>query len=173
MTGSFWNLLLTLFKSFVLDADSTTSSTSRGSPKTGRPPRLTGPRSGGSRSPYDPCKQTTKGYNKGMAKRLNVPSSVRNAARKASRSGAAPNVGGIHQARSTALNVGYQAPQKRISWNYKEGDLVRFRDYSGELRFGTVIVTEGSMVEILSPGGMVRMPCQSIGLVERIEENAE
>lgn len=71
------------------------------------------------------------------------------------------------------MNVGYQAPQKRISWNYKEGDLVRFRDYTGELRFGTVLVTEGSMVEILSPSGMVRMPCQSIGLVERIEENVE
>ena len=108
-----------------------------------------------------------------MAKRLNVPPSVRNAARKAAGSGAAPNVGGIRQARSTALNVGYQAPKKRISWNYKEGDLVRFRDYTGELRFGTVLVTVGSMVEILSSAGMVRMPCQSIGLVERIEENAE
>jgi len=113
------------------------------------------------------------GYNKGMAKRLNVPSSVRNAARKAVKTGAAPNVGGIRQARNTAMNVGYQSPQKRISWNYKEGDLVRFRDYTGVLRFGTVLVTEGSMVEILSSAGMVRMPCQSIGLIERIEENAE
>ena len=173
MTVSFWKILSTLFRLYVLDEDNTTISTSLRSQKTGHPQRPAGPRSSGSRSPYDPCKPTTKGYNKGMAKRLNVPSTVRSAARKAVKSGNAPNVGGIRQARSTALNVGYQSPQKRISWNYKGGDLVRFRDYNGERRFGTVIVTEGSMVEILSPGGMVRMPCQSIGLVERIEENAE
>lgn len=173
MTVIFWKILSTLFRLYVLGEDNTTISTSRRSQKTGHPRRPAGPRSSGSRSPYDPCKPTTKGYNKGMAKRLNVPSTVRSAARKAVKSGNAPNVGGIRQARSTALNVGYQSPQKRISWNYKGGDLVRFRDYNGELRFGTVIVTEGSMVEILSPGGMVRMPCQSIGLVERIEENAE
>lgn len=173
MTFSFLKGLLRLLKQFAQAGDNTTNSTFRGLQKTGRPPRLNGPRSDESKGRYDSCNQAPKGYNKGMAKRLNVPSTVRSAARKAVKSGNAPNVGGIHQARSAALNVGYQSPQKRISWNYREGDLVRFRDYNGELRFGTVIVTEGSMVEILSPGGMVRMPCQSIGLVERIEENAE
>jgi len=106
-----------------------------------------------------------------MAKRLNVPSSVRSAARKAVKQGAAPHVGGAYAARRTAVNAGYQSPSKRISWNYKESDLVRFRDYTGEIRFGTVMSLEGSIVEILSPGGVVRMPCQSIELVERIEEN--
>jgi len=109
----------------------------------------------------------------GMAKRLNVPASVRQATRKAVKSGNAPNVGGLRQVRRTAVNAGYQTAEKRISWNYKEGDLVRFRDYTGQLRFGTVLETEGSMVGILSPTGMVRMPCQSISLIERIEEKAE
>ena len=160
-------------RKFALDAESITSSTSQGAPTTGNPYHQTLLRSDEFRRLYDPCNPNPKGYNKGMAKRLNVPASVRQATRKAVTSGNAPNVGGIRQVRRTAVNVGYQTPQKRISWNYKEGDLVRFRDYNGELRFGTVIVTEGSVVEILSPGGMVRMPCQSIGLVERIEENAE
>lgn len=95
------------------------------------------------------------GYNKAMAKRLNVPATVRQAARAA------------------AVNAGYQTSEKRISWNYRGGDLVRFRDYTSELRFGTVIATEGSMVSIMSPAGVVRMPCQSICLIERIEENPE
>lgn len=170
MTFSFLNSLLELLKLFGLVEDNTTNSTSRGSRMNGRPPSLSGPRSSASRGPYDPCIRTTKGYNKGMAKRLNVPSSVRSAARKAVKQGAAPNVGGTYAARRTAVNAGYQAPSKRISWNYMPGDLVRFRDYTGEIRFGTVTDLQGSVVEILSPGGMARMPCQSIELVERIEE---
>jgi hypothetical protein len=173
MTFSFLNSLLELLNQFGLVEDNTTNSTSRESRKTGLQPSLSGPRSGGSRSRYDPCIRTTKGYNKSMAKRLNVPSTVRSAARVAVKQGAAPNVGGTMAARRTAVNAGYQAPSKRISWNYMPGDLVRFRDYTGEIRFGTVTVLQGSVVEILSPGGMARMPCQSIELVERIEENAE
>lgn len=69
------------------------------------------------------------------------------------------------------MNAGYQTPAKRISWNYKEGDLVRFRDYTGSIRIGTVLTLQGSMVEILSSGGTVRMPCQTISLIDRIEEN--
>ena len=173
MTFSFWKVLSALLRLFVQVEEATTSSTSRRSPKTGRPRPKVGQRSSESRSPYDPCNRITKGYNKGMAKRLNVPASVRQATRKAVKSGNAPNVGGIRQVRRTAVNAGYQTVEKRISWNYKEGDLVRFRDYTGQLRFGTVLETEGSMVGILSPSGMVRMPCQSISLVERIEEKAE
>ncbi len=103
-----------------------------------------------------------------MAKRLNVPSTVRNAARQASKQGVIPT--NIRTLRRVAVNVGYQAPQKRISWNYVPGDLVRFRDYMGEIRFGTVLVLEGSMVDILCPTGKVRLPCQTISLIERIEE---
>jgi len=173
MTFSFLNSLLALLKQFGQVEDNTTNSTSRESLTTGRQQSLSGPRSSGSRSLYDPCIRTTKGYNKGMAKRLNVPSSVRSAARKAVKQGAAPHVGGASVVRRSAVNAGYQSPSKRISWNYMPGDLVRFRDYTGEIRFGTVTVLQGSVVEILSPGGMARMPCQSIELVERIEENAE
>ena len=103
-----------------------------------------------------------------MAKRLNVPGTVRQAARQASKQGIIPK--NVRAVRRSAVNVGYQSPQKRISWNYQAGDLVRFRDHMGEIRFGTVTVLQGSVVEILSPGGMARMPCQSIELVERIEE---
>lgn len=103
-----------------------------------------------------------------MAKRLNVPNAVRNAARQASWQG------GIHRSvrsvRSTVVNTGYQSTHKRISWNYIPGDLVRFRDYMGEIRFGTVLDLEGSMVDIMCPTGKVRLPCQTISLVERIEE---
>lgn len=106
-----------------------------------------------------------------MAKRLNVPNTVRQAAKQVVKSGGAPNVGGINNARRTAVNAGYQTPAKRISWNYKEGDLVRFRDYMGNIRIGTVLTLQGSMVEILSPAGTVRMPCQTISLIDRIEEN--
>ena len=103
-----------------------------------------------------------------MAKRLNVPSTVRKAARQASNQGTIPK--SVYSVRRTAVNAGYQAPQKRISWNYVPGDLVRFRDYMGEIRFGTVLVLEGSMVDIMCPTGKVRLPCQTISLVERIEE---
>jgi hypothetical protein len=113
------------------------------------------------------------GYNKAMAKRLNVPATVRQAARVAAKNNSAPNVGGIRKVKRSAVNAGYQTSEKRISWNYRGGDLVRFRDYTSELRFGTVIATEGSMVSIMSPAGVVRMPCQSISLIERIEENPE
>lgn len=108
-----------------------------------------------------------------MAKRLNVPAAVRQAASKAVKSNNAPHVGGLRKVKRSAMNAGYQTSEKRISWNYMGGDLVRFRDYTSELRFGTVIATEGSMVSIMSSAGMVRMPCQSISLVERIEENPE
>jgi len=171
MTFSFLSSLLELLKQFGLVEVNTTNSTSHESLATGHQQSLSGPRSNVSRDRYDPCIRTTKGYNKGMAKRLNVPSTVRKAARQAVNQGAAPHVGGTSVARRSAVNAGYQAPSKRISWNYRETDLVRFRDYTGELRFGTVVALQGSIVEILSPGGMVRMPCQSIELVERIEEN--
>lgn len=170
MTFNFLNSLLELLKLFGQVEDSTTNSTLHVSQKSGHPPRLSGLRSSESRGLYDPCIRTKKGYNKGMAKRLNVPSSVRSAARQAVKKGAAPHVGGTYAARRSAVNAGYQAPSKRISWNYMPGDLVRFRDYTGEIRFGTVTDLQGSVVEILSPGGMARMPCQSIELVERIEE---
>ena len=59
------------------------------------------------------------------------------------------------------MNAGYQAPSKRISWNYMPGDLVRFRDYTGEIRFGTVTVLSGvdltvprgKLVALLGPSG--------------------
>jgi hypothetical protein len=103
-----------------------------------------------------------------MAKRLNVPGTVRQAARQASKQGIIPK--NVRAVRRSAVNVGYQSPQKRISWNYQAGDLVRFRDHMGEIRFGTVLDLEGSMVEILCPTGKVRLPCQTIALIERIEE---
>lgn len=113
------------------------------------------------------------GYNKAMAKRLNVPTAVRTAARSAAKNTSVSSVGGIRKVKRSAVNAGYQTSEKRISWNYRGGDLVRFRDYTSELRFGTVIAIEGAMVSIMSSAGMVRMPCQSISLIERFEENPE
>jgi len=103
-----------------------------------------------------------------MAK-LKVPRNVRNAARAAARSG--DQIGaGVSNPRRSVLN-GFTPQHKSVSWSYQVGDLVKFRDYMGTVRFGTVISSQGSTVEITSAGGTVRLPCQSISLVDRIEED--
>ncbi len=105
-----------------------------------------------------------------MAK-LKVPKNVRNAARAAARSG--DTIGaGVRSPRRTVVN-GFTPQHKTVSWSYQVGDLVKFRDLMGTIRFGTVISAQGSTVEITSSAGTVRLPCQSINLVDRIEEEEQ
>jgi hypothetical protein len=99
---------------------------------------------------------------------IKVPRNVRNAARAAARSG--EQIGaGVTGHRRTIVN-GFTPHHKSVSWSYQVGDLVKFRDHMGTVRFGTVIASKGSTVEITSAGWTVRLPCQSISLVDRIED---
>jgi hypothetical protein len=105
-----------------------------------------------------------------MAK-LNVPKSVRAAARIAAKMGD-PIGAGVSSPRREIVSD-FTQQQKSVSWNFHVGDLVKFRDYMGKVRYGTVITAQGSTVEIISSGGTARLPCQSISLIERIEEEVK
>lgn len=105
-----------------------------------------------------------------MAK-LKVPKSVRVAARVAAKMGDPIGIGVASPRREIVSDFALQ--QKSVSWNFHVGDLVKFRDYMGKVRYGTVISTHGSTVEITSNAGTARMPCQSISLIDRIEEESQ
>jgi len=68
--------------------------------------------------------------------------------------------------RRLAMNAGFH---RTIAWLYKEGDLVKFRSQDGKIRYGTIASLQPNTVDVMSDHGLMRLPCQSLQLVDRIE----
>lgn len=99
-----------------------------------------------------------------------ISRSAKLAARSLKKSGA--NIG--HNARAikkSAMISGFQ--QRSIVWSYKVGDLVKFRDTDGRIKYGTITLLMPNTVDIVTLVGKLRLPCQSLQLIDRLEDENE
>jgi hypothetical protein len=121
----------------------------------------------------------------------NIPRSVRNAARSQVRDGEiklghAPKPTVKAQAQAANVPLGQkqltlQARQqarevhvpnmgtRQVKWLYQAGDLVKFRDYRGQVIIGTIIKVDSYTASVMSSAGVSQIPCGSLQLQDRLE----
>jgi hypothetical protein len=129
-----------------------------------------------------------------MARRTqnsSIPRNVRNAARTQVRDGevklglpAKPAVKANAQAANIPIGKQQITQQARASarqnhvphmgtrevkWLYQPGDLVKFRDYRGQVVIGTVIKVDSYTASVMSVTGISQIPCGSLQLQDRLE----
>lgn len=58
---------------------------------------------------------------------------------------------------------------REVKWLYQAGDLVKFRDYRGQVIIGTVIKVDSYTASVMSAAGISQIPCGSLQLQDRLE----
>jgi hypothetical protein len=129
-----------------------------------------------------------------MARRTNskIPPAVRNAARASKRDGTV-NIGeppkpDIKAAvKQSAVPMGQRqltaaaraqvrqnhipnTGTRQVKWLYQPGDLVKFRDYRGQVVIGTIIGLHAYHASVMTGAGVSQIPCPSLQLCDRLEE---